>query len=100
MARFDVYPMPGKGRGYLVDIQADLLAHLTTRIVAPLLPEEMAPPAIGELNPALEIKGKRHILVPQALAAIPTRELRRTATSIADHHDRITRALDVLLVGF
>ncbi|MBS1183360.1 MAG: plasmid maintenance protein CcdB, partial [Proteobacteria bacterium] len=37
MARFDVFPNPG-GSGYLLDVQADLLDGLNTRIVVPLLP--------------------------------------------------------------
>ena len=48
--------MPGKGLGYVVDVQADLLSRLATRTVVPLLPEEMAPPAIGELNPIFEVQ--------------------------------------------
>lgn len=34
MARFDVYKNAG-GSGYLLDVQADLLNHLNTRIVVP-----------------------------------------------------------------
>ncbi|ABC24346.1 CcdB family protein [Rhodospirillum rubrum] len=37
MARFDVYANPD-GMGGLLNIQADLLRHLNTRVVVPLLP--------------------------------------------------------------
>lgn len=101
MARLDVHPMPGKGReGYVVDVQADLLSHLATRTVVPLLPEEAAPKPISELNPVFEIGGKRHVLVTQAIASIPGRELKRAVASLTEQHDRITRALDILLLGF
>ena len=40
MACLDVHPMPGKGEGYMIDVQVELLAHLSTRVVVPLLPEE------------------------------------------------------------
>jgi toxin CcdB len=100
MARHDVHPMPGKGEGYVVDVQADLLAHLATRTVVPLLPEDVAPKPIHELNPVFDIRGKRHVLVTQAIASIPGRELKRAVASLTEHHDRITRALDILLVGF
>ena len=66
----------------------------------PLLPEDTGPPPIGELNPTFEIKGKRHVLVPQSLAAVPVRELKRPVMSLVEHRDSITRALDMLLVGF
>lgn len=101
MARLDVYPMPGKDRtGYVVDVQADLLSHLATRIVVPLVAEETAPKPISELNPIFEIYGKRHVMVTQAIASIPARELKHGFTSLTDQHDRITRALDILLLGF
>ncbi|CAM5429606.1 hypothetical protein TMEC54S_03045 [Thauera mechernichensis] len=37
MARFDVY-RNSAGEGFLLDVQADLLSHLNTRVVVPLLP--------------------------------------------------------------
>lgn len=44
MARLDVYSLPGERRaGYIVDVQADLLSHLATRVVVPLLLEKEAP---------------------------------------------------------
>jgi toxin CcdB len=95
-----VHPMPGKGDGYVVDVQADLLTHLATRAVVPLLPEDVAPKPIDELNPVFEVRGKRHVLVTQAIASISGRELKRAVGSLAEHHDRIARALDILLVGF
>ncbi len=100
MARHDVHPMPGKGDGYVIDVQADLLAQLATRTVVPLLPEDGAPTPINDLNPVFEIRGRRHVLVTQAIASIPRRELKRAVASLAEHRDSITRALDILLVGF
>ena len=47
-----------------------------------------------------EIGGKRHVMVTQAIASIPGRELKRAVASLAEEHDRVTRALDTLLVGF
>lgn len=101
MARLDVHPMPGKRlAGYIVDVQADLLDHLVTRTVLPLLPEKSAPKPISDLNPVFEIGGTRHVLVTQAIASIPKHELKRAVASLAEHHDRIVRALDTLLVGY
>ena len=100
MPRHDVHPMPGGSDGYVLDVQAELLSHLGTRVVVPLLPEDTAPPPISELNPVFEIAGKRHVMVTQALSAVPNRELRQPVTSFATQHDAITKALDLLLVGF
>jgi len=94
MARLDVHPMPGAAPvSYVLNVQADLLSHLATRTVVPLKP-------ISDLNPIFEIEGKRHVMVTQAIASIPRRELKRTVASLAQDHDRVTRALDTLLVGF
>lgn len=101
MPRLDVHPIPGKGQdGYILDVQADLLSHLSTRAVVPLLPEEKAPKPISELNPVFEIRSKRHVMITQAIASIPIRELSQPIASLTEHHDRVTRALDVLLLGF
>jgi len=37
MARYDLYPNPF-GRGYLLDVQSDLLDELATRVVIPVMP--------------------------------------------------------------
>lgn len=100
MARLDLHPMPGGGAGYVVDVQADLLAHLATRVVIPLLPAAKAPKPIADLNPVLEIDGERHVLLTQALASVPRQELKRAIGSLVDHHDSIVRSLDILLIGF
>ena len=101
MARLDVHLMPGQGQdGYVLDVQADLLSNLATRAVVPLLPEETAPKPISELNPMFEIGGKRHVMVTQAIASIPGRELKRAVGSLTEQHDIILRALDILLLGF
>ena len=101
MARLDVHPMPGRApAGYVLNVQADLLAHLATRIVVPLLPEDAAPKPISELNPIFEIGGKRHVMITQAIASVPARELKRAVASLVQEHERVTRALDTLLIGF
>lgn len=99
MARHDVHPMPGGGAGYVLDVQADLLDHLATRTVVPLLPEAAAPKPLRDLNPVFDIADGRYVMLTQAIAAIPRRELKRPVASLADQHDSVTRALDILLVG-
>ncbi len=58
MARFDVYPYQG-GQGLLLDVQADLLEHLNTRVVVPLLPMDLTPKPARRLNPVFEINGMK-----------------------------------------
>ena len=84
----------------MLDVQAALLSDLSTRTVVPLIAAEIASKPVGELNPVFDILGQPHTMLTQAIASIPARELRRAVANLAADHDRITRALDVLLVGF
>lgn len=100
MARLEVYPTPARaGRGYVLDVQADLLASLATRTVVPLLPEDAVRGVVGVLNPVFEIDGQRHVMLTQAIATVPRRELRHSVASLPQHHDLVLRALDILFTG-
>jgi toxin CcdB len=75
MSRLDVYRSPGKsGRFYVLDIQADLLAELTTRVVVPLIPVGAVRKIAADLNPVFEVEGQRHVMLTQAVATVPKRE--------------------------
>ena len=100
MARLDVHPLRGEDDLYVLDVQAAVLSQLATRAVVPLLPAAAAPKPIGELNPVFDIGGRPYVLVTQAIATVPARELKPAVASLAEHRDRVTRALDLLLVGF
>lgn len=99
MARFDLYAGLGAGEGYMVDVQADLLNSLATRVVVPLLPRA-AVQVIRDLNPVVRLGDEDFVVVTQELAAVPRRDLQRKVGSLADRRDDIIRALDVLLTGF
>ncbi|HUB13614.1 MAG TPA: CcdB family protein [Acetobacteraceae bacterium] len=100
MARLDVYRSPGRsGQGYVVDVQADLLSGLATRVVVPLLPAGSLQAAARDLNPVFDIAGQPHVLVTQAIATVPRRELKQPIASLLHRHDVILRALDILLSG-
>lgn len=101
MGRYDVYATPGQGGvGYVLDVQADLLQDLGTRVVVPLLPSDLAPKPARGLNPAFDIDGHPHLMLTQFIAAVPANELRAPVLSLDTHSDDIMRALDMLLIGF
>lgn len=99
MARFDVYARPG-GAGYVLDVQADALSALNTRIVVPLLPMPDAPEPAKRLNPVFEIGSEPHVMVTQFMAAIPRALLRSPVSNLAERDSEIMAALDMVLVGF
>ena len=98
MAQFDVHIDTVSG-GLLLDCQTDLLSHLNTRLMVPLMPPDRAPKPAGRLNPSFDIEGTAHLMVTQYAAALETRELGRVVASFADREHEIIGALDVLLTG-
>jgi toxin CcdB len=99
MARFNVFANEG-GSGFLLDIQADPLDHLNTRLVVPLLPRDLAPTPAKRLNPLFEIQGQVCIMATQFAAAIPASRLRRRVATLAKAEYEISNALDMLLYGY
>jgi toxin CcdB len=95
MARFDLYASVGSGKGYVIDVQADLLESLATRV----LPRDRAV-AVRDLNPVVRVDDEDYVVMTQEVSALPRSSLRRKIGSLADRRDEITRALDVLLIGF
>lgn len=99
MRRFDVYENP-EGGGYVLDVQADLLTSLHTRVVVPLMPASAAPVPAKSLNQQFEVEGEPVVMVTQFLAAVPASLLKTTITNLESRRDDITAALDLLFQGF
>lgn len=99
MARFDLYRDPD-GHGFLLDVQADMMNHLNTRIVVPLLPSDRAPKPAKGLNPEFTIGDVTVVMVTQFLAAVPTSVLRNPVATLDRHRTAIVGAIDLLLQGF
>ena len=99
MARFDVYGA-GKGQGYLLDVQADLLEGLNTRVVVPLRPLKISPLPAERLNPHFEIRGAEVSMVTQFMAAVPRSELKTPVANLEEHASEILSAIDFLHHGW
>jgi toxin CcdB len=99
MARLDVHVRRDGGSGYLLDVQADLLSGLNTRLVVPLLPEDQAPKPAARLNPMFEFAAGRVVMVTQFAAAVHVRDLGDRLASLDGEHERVTAALDLLITG-
>lgn len=97
MAQFDVHQLP-KGR-LAIDCQSDLLSHLDSRFVVPLVPKVNAPRPGRRFNPIFEIGGVEHVMLTQFSGAVDRRQLGKVVTSLADRSFEITDALDVLISG-
>lgn len=99
MARFDVHANPS-GVGYLLVVQSELLDHLNTRMVVPLLPQEGAPQPARILNPVFVIGAEPHVMATQFMAAVPVAILKSPVSSLDQGRAEIVAALDFLMQGF
>lgn len=97
MAQFDVWRTVDGG--LVVDCQSDLLSHLDTRFVVPLLPASEFEVVARRLNPLFTVEEVEHVLYTQFAAAIPARQLNDVIVNLDDHSFVIIDALDVLLAG-
>jgi toxin CcdB len=104
MAQFDVYrnvnPATRASIPFLLDVQADLLRSLATRIVVPLCEAHVLGGRRAErLNPEFDIHGRKVIMLTPELAGVPRKSLGERVASLADERTAIVAALDVALTG-
>jgi toxin CcdB len=98
MARFDVYELRSSG-GLAVDVQADLLGELRTRLIVPLLDGEEADWPFPRLAPRLDWQGKMLTVATPFMSGVPLAELRGPVGSLVEHEYTIAGAIDLLLAG-
>lgn len=104
MAQFDVYSNPNsetkRAIPYLLDVQADLLNNLRTRVVIPLYSVSAMDKAAKHLNPRFSIKRTTVIMSTAELAGVTVNTLGDTVCSLKEHRNEIIAALDFLFIGF
>ena len=103
MARWDVYRNTSR-RGeldtpYLLDVQADLLVDLHTRLVVPLRRASGIPRPIGRLQPRLRIAEVDLIMDTPMMVGAPVSALGPRQTNVADQAPLLLGASDFLLTG-
>ena len=98
MAQFDVYRT--KKKMLLIDCQSDLLDHLDTRFVVPLILADTTPSPMPRLTPVFEIAGESYIMATQFAASFAKRELGHPLMNLDQERDRILAAIDMLTSGF
>ncbi len=100
MAQFEVLQNPRGGEfPYVLDVQAELLAHLASRVVVPMMPRERYGKPITRLNPTATVGDREYVLVFQELAAVPRSALGERVASLSAQRDALVAALDLLFTG-
>lgn len=84
------------GRRLVLIVQSDLLLHLATRVVVPLVRRSGFTP-LEDINPGFEIDGEMFVMLSQAIAGVKASELARKVGDLDDRQPDIQRALDRLL---
>ena len=100
MAKFDIYNSASGGATYLIDLQDESLAGLSTRVVAPLVQIDAAPKRMKILNPVVSVDGRDFVLMTHLMAAIPASILKQKVASALRQRDEIIASLDFLFTGF
>jgi toxin CcdB len=104
MAQFDVYQNKNSRSKamypLLVDVQAELLDELQTRVVIPLtkLPALVRTP-IGGLVPTVKVSNTNYLLLTPELAGVPVSSLGKAVANILGQRLVIIAALDLLITG-
>ena len=104
MAQFDVYRNSNpatRGRvPYLLDVQAELLEPLATRIVVPLgRPDAVGGKPAERLNPQFELEGRKLVMLTPELAGVPRKALGERVANLASARLEIVAALDLAFTG-
>ena len=104
MAQFDVYentnPETGHLFPYLLDVQADMLENLPTRVIVPLMNRAAIRTPIAVLNPLLKIRHAEVIMLTPQLVGIQVGLLGTKVCSVKDRRDVIIAALDLMFTGY
>mgnify|MGYP000937181107 FL=1 len=100
MARFDVYRF-GHGVPYVLDVQADILGEMGSRVVIPLVnATAITNEAMPRLKPVLRFGDECYAMITTDIAAVPTSLLGERVANLQDQREAIVDAVDFLMQGF
>jgi toxin CcdB len=99
----DVYrnaaPRGARDTPFLLDVQANLLHHLATRVVVPLRTADTIHRPMRTLQPGFEVEGRAVVMDTPALVGAPLSALGERVGSLVAERDTILAAIDLLITG-
>ncbi len=102
--QFDVYKNSNSDTSeefpYLLDIQADVLSRLATRIIVPLTPSAKIKKIITVINPTIQIEDKSLVALFDELSSYPKSSLIDKVSNVSMDHDEIMKAIDFTIQGY
>ena len=102
MARFDVHRVEGWGAPLVIDVQANLLGELSSRVVVPLVPlADLGRQPMARLEPVLTIGAIDYLFSATELSVQLASRLGAPVGNVESlYRDEIVTALDFLFQGF
>jgi len=92
---------PDNSTPYLLVIQGNYVEVKSTRAVVPLMNVEVISPIIkGGLMPEFIVEGHHVVMVTPELAGISIRDIGPVVVNVAERHDEVRRAIDILTGDF
>lgn len=104
MAQFTLHdnanPQTRVAYPYLMDVQADLLDSLKTRMVIPVVSySQLHHQAIANLCPVFELNQDKYLLLTQQMASIPLNQLGSSVADLSYLRNEVVAAIDFLVTG-
>ena len=97
VSQYDVWTL--RDGGHVLIVQHDLVDHAITRAVLPLGSAEVVRAMNEKMHARIEVNGQAFHLMPFGLATVAVSILKDRIGNASDHHDAITRTLDLLFHG-
>jgi toxin CcdB len=101
MRQFEVYrnTRDREAFPYVLVVQHELVAHLKSRVVVPLMQRKKFGTPVARLHPTFTIEGVEMVMVTHLLGAVPG-SMRNPVADLTSRRTEIIGALDVLITGF
>ncbi|EKS8825323.1 CcdB family protein [Escherichia coli] len=104
MKQFSVYKNKSRNKQaypYFIDIQAEMLAHLNTRLVMPLTPKDNSNSQVKTLTPVININQVDYVVLTTMITTTDAKNLNsdNVVMDVSYLRDQLVSAIDMMILG-
>ncbi|HFT6283117.1 TPA: CcdB family protein [Escherichia coli] len=104
MKQFSVYKNKSRNKQaypYFIDIQAEMLAHLNTRLVMPLTPKDNSNSQVKTLTPVININQVDYVVLTTMITTTDAKNLNsdNVVMDASYLRDKLVSAIDMMILG-
>ena len=104
MKQFAVYKNKSRNKQaypYFIDVQAEMLAHLNTRLVMPLTQKANSNSQVKALTPVITIEQVDYVVLTTMITTTDVKNLKDEDAIINASHlrDQLVAAIDMMILG-